>query len=484
MFKRILAAVLSVCAACAFTACRDGKTLIPPENEEKDVPVIADGDVPESGTIDYLSDLSDERFDGYSFRILIRKGGIPDQCPEEDSADLVESATYRRNKEVEERYGITISASESASSDYDFSALNSILAGDDAYDIIFTHSRAAFTYAVQGAAYNIHDIESIHLDKPWWTKDITDSCSLNGRLYVLDGDISTRSLGATMCLLFNKRIFDDLGYDYPYEMVKSGEWIFDEFAYLAKKGGADLNGDGVMTPDADQYGFRAEEWSSPINILYSGGQKIYDKDDDGRLKLSLYSTKTVEIYDEFFNLLNNESCILFSGSAGYNGSDMFAKGRAMFTDAALDDAKRLRNMDDDFGILPYPRFDESDEYATVSNGGTHLLIIPITVPDVERTGAVTEALCAVSSRDVLPAFYEASLKTKYARDEDSEEMIDIIRASRIFDIGYVAGGTFQSCGKDLANRNNHDFSSYYSAGEMMAKQSVIQFNKDYGGFDE
>ena len=112
-----------------------------------------------------------------------------------------------------------------------------------------------------------------------------------------------------------------------------------------------------------------------------------------------------------------------------------------------------------------------------------LLVIPITVSDVERTGAITEALCAISSREVIPAFYEKSLKSKYARDEESEEMIDIIRASRVYDIGYVAGGTFQSCGFDLANSTNHDFASYYAAGETAAKVKLAEFNRDYAGLE-
>ena len=486
MLKKILAALLAASALCAFTACGKqqptvdtGDAAPTADTVSPDAESAADGE-----TVDYLSDLSDERFDGYNFRILTRKTHTSDQYLEEDSADLVESATYRRNQQVQEMYGITITASESSDSNYDTSALNSILAGDDAYDIIFTHSRAAFTYAVQGAAYNINDISSIHLDRPWWSQDISDSCNINGHLYVLDGDISSESLGATMCMFFNKRIFDELGFDYPYDLVKEGDWTFDEFSYLAKKGGKDLNGDGVLTAADDQFGFRAEEWESPMNILYTGGQKIYDKDDSGKLVLSLYSTKTVKIYDEFFSLFNNEACILFSKSSSWEGSDMFSEGRAMFTDTELRHAKTMRNMDDDFGILPYPKFDEDDSYTTASNGGTHLLIIPITVADVERTGAITEALCAIGSRDVIPAFYESSLKTKYARDEESEDMIDIIRAGRIYDIGYVAGGTFQSCGYDLANSNSHDFSSYYAAGESAAKVKLAEFNRDYGGIEE
>ena len=41
------------------------------------------------------------------------------------------------------------------------------------------------------------------------------------------------------------------------------------------------------------------------------------------------------------------------------------------------------------------------------------------------------------------------MKTKYARDEESEEMIDLIRASRVFDLGYVAGGTFYAIGEKI-----------------------------------
>lgn len=484
MLKRILAALLAACALGAFCACEDKKQ---PSNTQNTTDVSNDvktdtvGASSEDGEIDYTADLSTERYDGYNFRILVRKGSMNDQYLEEDSDDVVETATFRRNKEVEERYGITITASESSSNNYDTDALNSILAGDDAYDLIFTHSRAAFVYAVQGAVVNFNDVKSIHLDKPWWTKDITESCDINGKLYVLDGDITTQGLGATMCMFFNKRIFDDLGFDYPYQMVRDGEWTFEEFSYLAKKGGADLNGDGMMDPTVDQYGFKAEEWQSPMAILYTGGQKIYDKDDDGNLELTLYSNKTVEIYDEFFSLFKNNSCILMSGYRGYEGSGMFGEGRAMFIDTELKYAQNFRNMDDDFGIIPYPKFDDDDVYATTSNGGAPLMVMPITVKDTERTGAITEALCAIGSRDVIPAFYEKSLKSKYARDEDSEEMIDIIRDSRIYDIGYVAGGKFQSCGKDLANMETPNFASYYASGESAAKVALEEFNRDYGG---
>ena len=487
MLKRILAALLASVTLFTLVSCKPGEEKPPvddPDPTQDEQPADEPDDNGEE-EIDYLSDLSNEKYDGYNFRMLLRKGNIKDQYLEEDSADLVESATYKRNKTIEDKYGITITASESSGS-YETDALNSILAGDDAYDIIFAHSRAAFTYAVQGAVYNVNDIESIHLDKPWWSKDIKESCNINGNLFVLDGDITTQGLSNAMCMFFNKNIFDELGFDYPYETVKDGDWTFDEFAYLAKKGGSDLNGDGVMKPEDDRFGFVTPEWEAPINILYTGGQKIYDKNEEGALELTLYSNKTVEIFDEFFSLMDNEACFLqfTEGNINYKGDNIFASGRAMMATGGLGTAKGLRNMDDDFGIIPYPKFDEDDEYATVINGHAHLAVIPITVEDVERTGAIIEAMCAYGSRDVIPAFYEVSLKTKYARDEDSEEMMDLIKSSIIYDLGYVADGPFQSVGRDLAKRTNHDFSSFYASTESSAKIKVDEFNRDYGHFEE
>ncbi len=485
--KKIMAVILACVAVAAFSACKETTPVDNSGDVNNDVnnEVVNNTETDGEEEIDYLSDLSKEKYDGYDFRILMRKTQVAQQVPTEDSEDLVESATYRRNKLVEEMYGITISGFESSNNNYETDALNSILAGDDAYDLIFAHSRAAFAYAVNGAAYNFNDISTIHLDKPWWSQDITESCNINGNLYVIDGDISPQSLGATMCMFFNKRIFDELGFDYPYESVLNGEWTFEEFSYLAKKGGKDLNGNGVMEPAFDQYGFRGEEWESPIAILYTGGQKIYDKNEEGKIYLSLYSNKTVDIFDSFFRLTNSDACYLITKNKRDPAAwDLFVNGRAMFTDTELRHAQTMRDMDDDFGILPYPKFDEDDVYATVPNGGTALIVIPITVSDVERTGAITEALCAIGSREVIPAFYEKSLKTKYSRDEESEAMIDIIKDSRIYDIGYVAGGTFQSCGYDIAQRENQDFSSYYASKETQALVNVEKFNSDYGNFEE
>ena len=468
--KRVTLFILALLAALSITACK----------QEKDNKKKSNFDVDASD--EFISQLDVQDFNGYEFRILTRQNMLNDQFVEEETGDIVNDATYRRNETVKSLYNIEITATESTGSDSSAVALNSILAGDDQYDLIFPHARVAFSYAVQNSCVNFNDVETIHLDKPWWAQDIIDSANVNNHLYVLDGDISTMRLGQSATMFFNKDLFDELGLEYPYQMVLDGEWTFDEFAKLVKKGSKDLNGDGIMHQDVDRFGYYTRDWQGPINILYTAGQRIYTKNTRGIPTLTLNSQKTTDVFEEFFDLTNSDNAFLaLNGRRDVkNGTNPFKEGRALFTDTGLGTAQSMRNMEDDFGIVPLPKFTADDEYSSIINGYSSLMIMPITVEDINRTGAITEALCAIGSRDVVPAFYEVSLKTKFSRDTESEAMIDIIKNAATYDLGYLAGGTFESCGYNLAHSTNQNFASYYAANESAAQNDLQEFNRAYG----
>ena len=64
------------------------------------------------------------------------------------------------------------------------------------------------------------------------------------------------------------------------------------------------------------------------------------------------------------------------------------------------------------------------------------------VPGIVDLGTVVEALAMKSKELVTPEFYEVQLKGRDARDDESAAMLDIIYASRCFDLGvcYNWGG--------------------------------------------
>ena len=463
--KRLLCLILAILCIFALASCKKSNSK-------------GDGDKWDMGSVDlsYLDHIGIEDMDGYNFRIYCRTGGnmLTDQWAEEENGDIINDAIYRRNETVKSLFNIDITATV-ASENKAADAMNTILAGDDQFDIILPHSRTAFQYAIQDTLVNFNEVKTIDLTKEWWSKDIVDSANINGHLYVLDGDIQTHRLEYGFTMYFNKRIFDELGLDYPYQKALNGEWTFDEFAKLVKQGSKDLNGDGLMKPDDDQFGYHTWPMFGPIEVLYTGGQRIYSKNAKGIPALTLNSPKTVEIFSKFFNLTNTEDVLLDS-----NAGDIFTEGRAMFHDTGLGSAKSMRSMNDDFGILPWPKFTKDDKYATVINGHASLVVMPITVPDYQKTGKIIEALCAVGNREVIPAFYEVSLKTKFSRDYESEKMIDLVRESLIYDIGYISGGVFQSVGAELSSQSNPDFASFYAKNESRALSDLNTFLASYG----
>ena len=64
------------------------------------------------------------------------------------------------------------------------------------------------------------------------------------------------------------------------------------------------------------------------------------------------------------------------------------------------------------------------------------MMIPADVKNIEKTAVMVEALNAASLDSVIPAFYDKALKVKFTRDEDSAEMLDIIRDGICFQFGY------------------------------------------------
>jgi hypothetical protein len=93
---------------------------------------------------------------------------------------------------------------------------------------------------------------------------------------------------------------------------------------------------------------------------------------------------------------------------------------------------------DNYGIVPMPKYNTDQEnYCTPVQAGMHMYCIPIDIKNAEENGIITEALAAQSYRTLLPAYYEIVLKTKYAKDSDTSQMVDIMYNTVFFDFGYI-----------------------------------------------
>ncbi|MBQ4043571.1 MAG: hypothetical protein IJD06_06210, partial [Clostridia bacterium] len=133
----------------------------------------------------------------------------------------------------------------------------------------------------------------------------------------------------------------------------------------------------------------------------------------------------------------------------------------------------FREMEDDYGIIPYPKLDETQEnYHNLLHNSSNYVTIPITCQNPDEVGAVIEAMCAESYRSVVEVFYEIALKTKYSRDSYSGQCIDLIRDITKKNFAYEYDGQYK-CGvliSDCVRNGGGNFSSSYASSISMANK--------------
>ena len=145
---------------------------------------------------------------------------------------------------------------------------------------------------------------------------------------------------------------------------------------------------------------------------------------------------------------NNNTCRL-----PYNNEDIMktmVNDQTMFTTWMLTGINYLRDMKDDFGIIPMPKLDETQkEYNAFCHDGSSSFSIPITENSPNMVAAFLEAMCAETYRTVTPAYFETALKGKYSRDSETSQMLDLIVSGIYLDIAYIYGDNLQSPIGDL-----------------------------------
>ena len=275
--------------------------------------------------------------------------------------------------------------------------------------------------------------------------------------------------------LFNKGLFSDYSLGDPYQYVADKTWTVDKFAELCRSVSDDLNGDGKMDGE-DRFGLLFQSDLISIGMIGAGVEFVGKGEDDIPV-LAFFNDHTVSAFEKYTALLyDTESCT----NAHLNGLDhatMFRDNKGLFISTEFHAIEPLRQMDTDFGILPMPLYDESQEeyHHSINPHVASMLVIPRDCPDLERVGYVLDVLGAESKNILTPAYYDVYLKTKGARDDASEATIDLVLATIRYDMGYMYNwGNIGSFMLDMVKGYKTDLSSSYGKIE---KVTVKQLEK-------
>ena len=449
MKKSIVSALVMLSFCFYLTSC--GGDSIPSETIPDTAETKSDGTETELTEINWKDIVPQKDFGGEKITVLVETNANTPiweryWTADEDSGDILSSAVYKRNLNISERYNV----------DLDYVLLDdtgnrmykSIAAGEYNYNYTVFHLAAASGFILQGAYLNWFDMPDMNFENPWWSPSNIEDLSYRNILFTAVGDYAISSLATTYCMFFNSNLTDSYGITGIYDTVRSDGWTIDKVRSVTKDIYSDLNGNGTADAE-DLYGFVTPPATALIAYNWALGGQIFKKESDGSLVNVYMSDHTVQMFEKLYSLLyeSEGSYTSYDYRSSYGdayhsmGRDYLLNGQAVFINGKFDDALTyFRNMDDDFGIIPYPKLNEEQQnYYTTCDANLEAMTIPATTPEdkYEMIGLLAEAMCAESNETVIPAYYQSSLKDKASRDAESLEMLDLIHDCRRFDFGYL-----------------------------------------------
>ena len=454
---KTIALLMTVCMA--FCACSQNNT------SNIDGEIVGQPEIgpekPAEKTIErpYIPDGTN--YGGHEFFVLIPSSYIGNHEDDEvyaefENGEPLNDAIYKRNSIVESLLNIKIKSvvADAGTTELANYAKKLIQSGSDEFDAVVGANWTHIALVQSRCIENLYNVPNLDLSKPWWDQRAIDEMSYKkSKLYYICGDINYYDKYGIGIVYFNKRLFAENGLEYPYDKVKAGSWTLGEFAKLIKDYTRDINGDGKLDEN-DQWGM-LENTGGVYHFLVGCGEKTVTLDGEGVPAINTISERHIQVVSALCELFSDKENVLLAGSKQLshiaNPYDdgifkVFREGRGLMFFEMIGTIPTFREMEDDFGLLPLPKFDEAQKeyHSFTSYGWATSYSIPVTNSDLGRTGMILETMAGYSTDTLTPAVIDVSLKSKFARDEESAEMLQIIFDTKTYDLGvdYNWGGLY------------------------------------------
>ena len=400
---------------------------------------------------------------------------------EETSGDPVKEALWQREEMIEEHLNCDLTYTVGGDPEDVVRVLYDMILSDlDEYQQILTHPiYGVADLVVKGYTSDFASLPYVDLTSDWWDLEDMDALRLGESYYYGRSDFM---ISAPHVFVFNKTMVDDLNLENPYDLVNAGTWTIDKMMEMSYAAVRDVNNDGRMSGIDDYFGLTLSEISKFNSFLISCDQPVTTRDENGMLQLALNTEKTVKLVEKFSEMRRTKGAIYVAADKviefGVNHEQMFGEGRALFVMHDLSILEKFRYYDVDYGIAPYPKYDEEQtEYKSMDWGP--MWTVPMTIRNPELVGAAVELYSFFSADTIVPAYYDKVLEGKLAQDMESRKMLEIIFESVSFEpvnnyLGFSgsAGDLVFVIGGLAINMGSNTFSSFYKAREEYAQAEI------------
>jgi len=206
----------------------------------------------------------------------------------------------------------------------------------------------------------------------------------------------------------------------PYDLYKNQQWIIETFIEMVEAATQDTDGDGMMTEN-DDYGLKMNPGEG-LPMLHSSGYHMIDWDQEtGTFVMNMLNERYIAILEMITPLYNKLG--IPEGEKEY-----FGNGTLLFLGGELSTFEDLRETEDSYGLIMYPRYDYIGESMVTSNGQSLILPKDIGddnqdgVDDYAEIGIFLQAIGAYTHDVLVDIYKEKNVVGKGLRDEHSAEM--------------------------------------------------------------
>lgn len=376
---------------------------------------------------------------------------------EELNGEALNDALYNAYRAAEEKLNMVVQANL-----YDDPGKlkTMILSGVDECDIITCQDLTLGGMALQDMFLDIAQMDHIDLSAPWWPQNAVESYRINGKMVIFSNYMSYFGLSRARVWFINKPLCTNFGMAVPYDDVFNGTWTFDKLEKMIENVHVDVNGNGERDSE-DTFGCTTT--GIFICMQPDFGIYTYAPDADGKLEFVFDVERASTAVDKLYHLIYETDGVYANAKEGRLDQSMFRNGQTLFYYDSLGmAASELRESDVEYGILITPKLDESQaDYVVAYTDYSHA--VPKTIGDADSVAWCVEALTASGYTTVVPAFIDVSLKNKYAYDENSAKIIDLVGTKMYVEIAYTFQAKMSMLFHNLLNpqRPNTDVASYY-----------------------
>ena len=396
-------------------------------------------------------------FDGEPLTILHRDAyNVQREWYSETIEDELSEMILIRNEWVSKKLNIEVNYMPLASSNYEdcldlFTAAIREDVDTDAhnYDIVANYAYAGANVAVRDYIADLNDKEVFpyfEFSLPCWNQAMVRNTMANGQLFYITGDINLSTFDKSIVMFLNKTMYNEkksnTDPDDLQDIAIEGTWDYEDL-YRWTTVFDDTNGEDGAQHD-DFYGISTGFGSIPTDALpYAWDLEYLTEEPDGTHSYNIVGNQKIEnAIVKAQNLLNGAI------SAGVNNADNtcscslggysepiahFANDKCVFAIHLLyannEDNVMIRSMDSEFGLLPMPKYDESQEnYGTTAHDSyTLMTVIDHSESSIPTRGEEISAYLQYSTEETYTGirgyYVNKIVKPKYFGTNNSNDSV-------------------------------------------------------------